>query len=917
MLKPTLLNRSLALAFGSGLLMAAGLAAAQGSQRIEITGSSIKRIAAEGALPVQIINAEQIQRSGATSVAELIQKLPAMQGFTIADIAIGTNSGGRASASIHDIGEEYTLVLLNGRRIAPQGSGAAINLHAIPMSAIERIEVLTDGASALYGSDAIAGVVNFVLKRRQTGGELTARVDVPLEGGGESANASLTWGLGDLDKDKFSFVATYRRDEQKAMKATDRDFADSARINFTHEGKEYIYDRLSTFDVPANATVTFKRLAGETTTLPSYAFNPYQKSTGNCGPQSYLSINNATTATSVTQNCAFDFVSTIDTYPEYSRDALFLSGEAKLGQNWKLFSDLAYTRIDLTARIAPNPVPVSIPTTSALYSTYVLPNLSADQVAHVNAVSASYRALDFGTRDSRTLTDSKHAVFGAEGEVGGWTVNTALTWSENAIDEKYIGGYFKNTEFRSMIANQQVNPFVPAGNQTSAAQELIRNSIFNGSIRTSSTTLTGIDARASGDLMKLPAGAMSLGVGGDFRNYHFKQTPSAAAAAGEIYNYAAVPAYDMKRDVAGVFAELLVPVVKGLEFTGAVRYDRVGAIDSSGKTVGETMDETTYKLSGRFQVSSALLLRGSYGTGFKAPSMLSIAQPLVAQGVTAASYDCPFPGTDYCKPGKLQYSRLVGGNASLRPETSKNITMGIRFEPTHSFGVGFDFWQVDLDDAVSSVTANQAFADPETFRNLFMLYRTPAETQDYWAYIDSSTNIAKATNKGIDWDVTTRHQTPVGRLTAGLTGTYLIRSSYTRPGTDNEWTDSMGRYGINAAVSFRNLVRGTLSLDSGKFTNTLTANYRSGYKDVTATVRDVATNTNTQVNLQVREHLTFDWQGIWTPSKSFELRAGVKNLMNKKPPLTLRDSSGHQVGYDARYHDVFLRTAYIQGAYKF
>lgn len=913
MFKRTPISASIVLALGALSLPAL----AQDTQRIEITGSSIKRIAAEGALPVQVINAEQIQRSGATSVAELIQKLPAMQGFTIADIAIGTNSGGRASASIHDIGEEYTLVLLNGRRLAPQGSGSGVNLHAIPMSAIERIEVLTDGASALYGSDAIAGVVNFVLKRRQTGGEVTARVDVPLEGGGESANASISYGFGDLDKNGFSLVATYRRDQQKAMKATERDFADNAIIRFNKDGKDYIYDRLSAFAVPGNATVTFRRLTGETTTLPSYSFNPFQKATGSCAPNNYLSINNAVTATSITENCAFDFVSTIDTYPEYTRDAFFLSGEAKLGKDWKLFGDAAFTRIDLTARIAPNPVPVAIPTTSPIYTSYVLPYLSANQAAHVSAVSASYRALDFGTRDSQTITDSKHLVIGAEGEIGKWSLTTALTWSENAIDEKYTGGYFKNTEFRNLVAAAQVNPFIEAGKQSAATQELIRNSIYNGTIRTASTTLTGVDVRASGEVAKLPAGAVSIGVGGDFRNYHYKQTPSADAVAGAIYNFAASPAYDMKRDVAGVFTEVLVPVVKNLDLTGSVRYDRVGAIDSSGKTVGQSEDATTYKLSGRFQLSSALLVRGSFGTGFKAPSMLAIAQPLVSNGVTAASYDCPFPGTDYCKAGKLQYSQMSGGNAQLKPEKSKNTTFGLRFEPTNNFGVGFDYWKVDIRDQVSAVSANQAFADPQKYRDLFMLYRTPAETQDYWAYINSSTNIGRATTEGVDWDVTTRFQTPIGRLTAGLTGTYWIRSAYTRPGTDNDWTDSMGRYGENAAVTFRNIARGTLSLDTGKLTNTLTVNYRSGYTDINATVRDVATNTNTRVQLTVPQYTTFDWQSIYTHNKALEVRLGVKNLMNKKPPLTLRDSSGHQVGYDPRYHDVFLRTVYLQGSYKF
>lgn len=142
---------ALAVFAGSAVFAGQAIAQEQPMQKVEITGSAIKRINVEGALPVQRLSQEAIARTGAATVADLVQALPAMQGFTIEAVAAGSNSGGRVSASIHGIGEEYTLVLLNGRRIAPQGSGAAINLNAIPMSAVERVEILTDGASALYG----------------------------------------------------------------------------------------------------------------------------------------------------------------------------------------------------------------------------------------------------------------------------------------------------------------------------------------------------------------------------------------------------------------------------------------------------------------------------------------------------------------------------------------------------------------------------------------------------------------------------------------------------------------------------------------------------------------------------------------------------------------------------------------------
>ncbi|MBT9499944.1 MAG: TonB-dependent receptor [Burkholderiaceae bacterium] len=903
-----------------GALSATPALAQQQLDRIEITGSSIRRIASEGALPVQVITAAQIRGSGATSVADVIQRLPSMQGFAIADTAIGSNSGGIATASIHDIGAAYTLVLLNGRRVAPTGSGSSINLNSIPMSAIERIEVLTDGASALYGSDAIAGVVNFVLKRNHQGGNITLQADVPLEGGGESANASITYGFGDLEKNRFNVVATYRHDEQKPMKSGDREFAKSAYLPFEYNGRKYTYDRTSTSADPANATVTFKRLGTETTTLPAYAFNPYYKTHSNqCAPNNFYSLSNAATATSVSEMCAFDFVSTIDVYPESKRDSVYVSGQFKASNALTLFTDIAYSRLDLIARIAPNPVPVSIPVSSSLFTTYVQPYLSANQIAHVNTVTANYRATDFGTRDSQTITDSKHLVFGGDAEVGNWVVGGAVTWSQNAINEKYVGGYFKDKEFRDIVRNVSVDPFVPSGNQSAAAQTLIANSIFNGTIRTASTTLKGVDVRASGDLFKLPAGTVGVGVGGDFRNYRYKQTPSAAALAGEIYNYAPATAYDLERDNAGVFAEVLVPVFKNFELTGALRYDTIAAIKDAvnKKEVGQKMSASTYKVSARYQVSNTVLLRGSYGTGFKAPSMLEIAQPLVPNGVTAASYDCPFPGTDACKPTKTQYSQLSGGNDQMKPEKSKQGTLGIRFEPTADFGIGADYWNVKMTDAVSSVSANLAFADPQKYKDLFTLYKTPAETQEYYAFKSVSMNIGKANYSGIDWDTVARFQTGIGRLTAGLAGTYMIEASYTRPGSDSDFTDNMGKYGENAAVTFRNIIRATLKLETGAFTNQLTVKLRSGYKDISTTARDMATNRNVLVSVDVPRYGTLDWQGTYNYNKALELRVGINNLLNEAPPFSLRDSSGHQVGYDPRYADPKMRTLYMTGSYTF
>ncbi|MEN9658065.1 MAG: hypothetical protein RL571_1530 [Pseudomonadota bacterium] len=900
--------KALALALAS--ISYVSFAAAEDSpnkvQRVEVTGSSIKRIVKEGALPVQQITKEEIVRSGATNVAELLQNIPAMQGFSVAATAAGTNSGGNVNASLHDIGRAYTLVLLNGRRIAPQGDGSAVNLNAIPMSAIERIEVLTDGASAIYGSDAIAGVINFITKKNLQGGQVDASYNAPQQSGdGSSWNTSFSYGFGDLDEDRFNVLLSYRHDEQTALKAKDRDFAKTSYLPLNFNGNNYVFDRTSPSSIPANATVQFN----DSKKNPNKTFNPGFLKTGSCGELNFKSL-------STEDACGFDSVNTIEIYPESKRDTLFSNVKFKVNDNLTFFGDMALSRYDLTARIAPNPVSLTIDENSAYYKNSIEPFLSSPQKADVKKISATYRAYDWGTRDSQTLTDSNHFVAGAEGELLGWSWNTTLTWSKNALEERYVGGYMKDAEFRDMLKNGSFDPFAPIGSQSTATKQLIKDSIFNGAVRTASTTLKGVDAKTSGEVFTLPGGAANLGLGVDYRDYSYEQSPS---ANGKIYGFNDIPAYDLHRATYGLFAELLLPVIQDLEVSAAVRYDNINKIDNgiSTTTMGEDMAASTYKLSARYQPTKSFLIRGSIGTGFKAPDMLDIGQPLVSHGVTT-SRACPFPDTAYCKPAKLaQYDMLSGGNEKLKPEESEQYTIGFRFEPTSNFSFGADLWDVKITNQVSAVSQDLAWKDPAQYASLFTPSAEASTGDMYWAFKSMSMNIGQSHTQGIDWDFNGNYKFDFGTLSGSLAGTYLIDSSYTRAGTDNDWTDSLGHTGENNAVSFRNIMKLNVALKTGAFNNAITVNYRSGYGDTEAEVRNLATGQNEMITLEVPSYTTMDWQGTYTVNKAFEIRAGVKNIFDTEPPMSLRTGNGHQNGYDPRYTDPMMRSFYMSGSYKF
>ncbi|MEO6363118.1 MAG: TonB-dependent receptor plug domain-containing protein, partial [Caldimonas sp.] len=233
MLKRTKLCTSLMIAFGSGLAALPAMAQ-QSLERVEITGSSIKRIDAETALPVQVITREQIQKTGATNVEQLLQTISSISssgGLTAAS-ASGATTGGISAISVHGLTSIRTLVLINGRRIAPYGIGfvgdsVSVDVNSIPLAAIERVEVLKDGASAIYGSDAIAGVVNFILRQDFKGVEVTGEYGDTTQGGANFKRASGTFGFGNLAADRFNvlFVASYQK--EGSLFGREREFSKS------------------------------------------------------------------------------------------------------------------------------------------------------------------------------------------------------------------------------------------------------------------------------------------------------------------------------------------------------------------------------------------------------------------------------------------------------------------------------------------------------------------------------------------------------------------------------------------------------------------------------------------------------------------------------------------------------------------
>ena len=929
MMVEKVLSRSVRVICATGMVLGMQVAAAQTAdapiQRVEITGSSIKRIAAEASLPVQSFSQKDIQRAGVTSATDFIQQLPVMQGFSVSADSVGGGGGGVTTASVHGVGDQYTLVLLNGRRIAPSNSGTTIDINSIPLAAIERVEVLTDGASALYGADAIAGVVNFILKKGAAPLTIDAKITKPQHPGARGKTASIAKGFGNLEDDGYSLFLSYSHQKEERLKGFQRDFASTGIINFAdpRDGKNLQFFNGSSRSIPPNVTVGYVNAAGNRATVN---VNPYLKINGKC-PAAHVDLGDG--------QCYFDYTSSVEIAPEVQRDGFFGRAELKLGgSGLTAFTDVALNKSHVYATIAPYPAEFSLAKNSPLFAKYVQPYLTPAQLATMTDATVKYRLQDLGGRAYDYASKTTHVVAGVDGAVAGWDVNSALTYSNNKAPLGYVGGFPLADKFDAALANGSVDPFPYAlGEMPPNMIAALGGTQYAGNYSTTQIKMTGVDARASRTVFQLPAGAVQLGLGADYRTTKYSENGNPAVSHSEILFESDQSQFDLKRKNAGAFAEMVVPVIKNLDVTGSVRYDSIGKTTDgiSKKVFGQDESAATYKLSTRFQPTKELLFRGAYGTGFRVATMKQISQPQSDFGVTGGTYDCPItaknglgshPLAVFCNGvGRGQLEVFESGNADLQPEESKQWSIGGVWEPAGGFSVKLDVWAVNIEGAVKSVSDAKIIADPAKYIALYTTKFKASTNLNTLAIIQKPINIGEQQNRGIDYDLMYRIKFGDVRLSTRLAGTHMLESRYRNPG--DPWDTSLGQYGTDDEVVFKDMAKFVVGADHGKFSHNLTANYRSGYKDVNQTADGCAVTIGDVfgdcigVQLDIKAQTTFDWQSQFKLMPNLDLTAGIQNLGDRKPPLSLRSAGSHQLGYDPRYASPVGRTFYLSAQYKF
>ena len=952
MFRRTKLCSSILVAFG-GTLGFVGLPAfGQQLERVEITGSSIKRIDSETALPVTVITREEIARSGAVTMEQLVQNVAAAStaGAVKGSDLAGQASYGLSSVSLRGLEDKRTLVLVNGRRLAPFASdGAAVNINAIPLSAIERVEVLRDGASAVYGSDAVAGVINFILRRDYNGVELTAEAGQPTQsGGGKTVRGNIVFGKGDLATDKYNFMVGFDVEKSTTLYASERGFSSSGNRSPYFQNAATPSGRIEGVWVPGqNATQNGRQ--GD----PSKpAYNPLGYSSSgygnpsapdNCSDISMFPVDGTGGVGGKFNNCNFDSAPFVGLFPRTVRANLYGTFRVEVAPEATIYGEGMFARNRITEAYQPAPARAGFFSTdnffngsgvdaallirpgNPYYNSVLVPYLNSHSFVDLitdpanpagpkisvtrplsdmvgQTIAVTYRAFGAGLRTEEDTLSQSRVLLGVQGTVGTWDYDVAAMFNESKTEGSLTEGYFSQVGLANVLNSSDWNPWAAGGEQTPAITSQLKATNYVGPTLTGRSAQYSVDGKASTSLMELPGGPLQVATGASVRKEKYLITVPDILGTGDIAGLGgATSPEDASRTVVALFGEFNMPVLKELELNTSVRLDRYSDVGST----------TNGKVSARWQPAKEILLRSAIGTGFRAPTLSELHQPQTA-GTTEQFIDPLFPGD-----GNVQPNAIIGGNPDLKPEKSKQFSLGLVFSPTKTFTMSADYFVIKVNNFIIKPSAlglvNAVRAGTPVFGPGDVIFAPDGVTVDTvnQIYRNSASALVKGTDLGATWT----NKLETGQLTFDLNGTYMQTynlKNITNQGSVGTIVQSDGTSPLDiASTGVVARWKHTLSANwtSGAWSTTLAQNYYAGYRDRNLT-DDVTPH-------YIPATATYDVQFVFNAAKMLKLTVGVKNLFDKDPPLFIGNGSSFQYGYDPTMSDPRGRFMYAGMTLKF
>lgn len=981
----------LATTFIAGLAMAApSLAQQQPSNQDEdeegeqvedvvVTGSRLRRDEFSSSSPVQVITGEQAALEGMVDTAELLQQSTIASGsYQLNNQLTGfvTEGGGSInSVSLRGLGAQRTLVLLNGRRVGPAGTRGqvqAVDLNVIPQSMIERIEILKDGASSVYGSDAIAGVVNIITRTNLDGFEASAFINRSFDGGGDVQRYNLGWGS-TFDRGYIQAgFDYYRQDELTRADREDTACAADYLFNPTTGARVDILDQVSGTAQCYNLFASALRANPGPGTMdliymrPGYNYAVAGNNSNVVGmarqargyyPGTYSYYNG--------QSPLYDRASVVSPVERYTVTAM---GGFDLTPNVEVYGEFMYNR----RQSEQNGVRQFFPTVYTGYIGAQRPDTGT------NFLGSTLLPIIPKTSDNDQSIDYYRGVVGIRGTFGNAGFLSGWDWDLYGQWARSDGDYSTESIYADRVAAVTgVNVGVTAitGPGPCYTGPLVTNvsgyscaSLPGGVPWTSQRVLTGnfnqaerdflfftqegnttydhryVEGSMAGDLFELPAGAVGAAVGFQFRQEEIDDTPDPMAQAGNLWGQTAAGRTTGSDTVREVFGEIEVPIIRG--FTGIDELTvnlsgRYSDYDSYGQS-------DTYKVGLNWQITPAWRVRLSQGTSFRAPALyeLYLANQTSFLGQTAVDpcidwgnstnpriqANCAAAGVPFNYTG-LGSSALIitgGGLGVLEPETAEARTLGVIWTPAFiDMSVAVDYFEIDVDNEVRTFGAGnilyQCYNATDYPTNPFCSLFTragpadPTRPNQIITVNNSYVNVAAQTNRGIDLTVRYNHEFSFGDLSLDGQFTWQLEDRTTLLGTatpedtNGETTepDFTGQFNIR--------------FDRGDWTAFWAVDMIGKASDTEEVGADVFLSSRYSSVVGVPTPVYYKQYTEFTAYHDFSLRyrmddwtfqAGVQNVFDERPPA--QSAGQFRVGTAAlNLYDMVGRRGFISVSRRF
>ncbi len=909
---------------------------AEGEETVIVTGSSIRRKPQESASPLQIFQVNDLKRESVNSPEQFVSLLTsngtgldnlASNADVVAGQARGNN--GASSANLRSQGASATLVLLNGRRVAAHGlNGGAVDVNQIPLAAIERVEVLKDGASAVYGTDAIGGVINFITRRDFQGVTVQGFADVPQEEGGDIYRATITAGYGDLDEDRFNVMASLTYSEHQELRGDQRGFVNTFQPNrglsVDTRGTPFAtifplntnatWAPTGTLFGPSTGASTAPFLPGSTTVRASGGVNPLDLPGGlGCasidGMAAYDEVlwDNAT----ATLACAWDTGRAAVLQQPISTYTLFARGIAAFGQHEvslevtgsKAESAKKFSNPQFSANTTTTPFLFPRNATSAAVYDRVFNQLNAAFAGALTPrfglpMAFRWRCIECGRREIFTETETGRVFLGAEGPLAwDWDYRVGASYAYSESKSTLGRGYYYRdtglgvTGLVNVLNSGAVNIFLQPGETQSAAGLAALESasargvvLYGGKFE-----VTQIDGSISGPIWELPGGTAFAAVGFDLRreDYAFNGDERAAASRPVIL----LAPFDegnilagVTRDIRAFYAEVALPLFEGFELTLAGRYD-----DYTG--FGST---TNPRVTFRYRPLPEIMFRGSYNTGFRVPSFNQIFNRPSESPFTGITFadprTCPTITPNAAVPGcqSVTFTVINGGKIDLGPEESEQVGLGIVFEPSPDFSLSVDYWRIERTNTIQLLTLQQIFQNNNLFPERFIrdASGTLLAVDQRWV------NAGASITEGVDISARGAFEGLNGQFSVGMDATIMldIRSRLTANSPFGPSEVGVFTFGGDLGLRWKHNL--WVTYENGPWTASLSQIFRAGY--LNQALPGVANGRINPPDVErvVEDYVIYNASIGYDVTEDATVTLGVKNLFDTDPPFAINyDSS--------------------------